>query len=527
MIEFLVALIAFGFVLGLLVTLHEFGHFYFAKKAGILCSEFSIGMGPVIYKVKKGETYYSIRALPIGGFVSMAGEDLNENLIMPGMKISVQLDNNKINEIILDPKIEGSIVGRVISRELYGKENAELYIELDVNGEVVKYLISDECYYVTSSKQKMLLAPYGRCFESKTILERFLTVIAGPIMNLLLALVLFLVVGLASGVSTNENVIGEVSTYTAQEYLEENDIIKQIGDTPITQWDDIGLAMDIMQNLGATIIPMTIKRDGNEEDILVNVKVTIQINNVGITNLNNTEGSDYQYDGEGILLGEIPSGNKAASVGLKKGDILTRIYIDNKEVEINSWHDALNFFGNVDSGDIKIGYIRGNEFIITEEVELFTVKTLESQNAPIISYVIGISPTTEFSLLGGIKNGFSLTISNALIIFNTLSQVINPAAQLGVSDLSGPIGIFAVVRSYIDAGMIPFISLMGMLSVNLFIMNLLPLPALDGGRLVFLGYEAVTKKPINKKIENTITMIGFAILMAIMMFVTLQDIIRL
>ncbi len=525
MIEFLVALIAFGFVLGTLVTLHEFGHFYFAKKAGILCSEFSVGMGPVIYRVKKGETYYSIRALPIGGFVSMAGEDLNENLVQPGMEVSLILENNLIKEIILDNKIDGMVRGRAVRRDLYGKEVSDLYIELNVDGELIKYNISEECYYVMSQKQKMLLAPYDRCFESKTIMQRFLSIVAGPVMNLLLAIVIFLTVGLLSGVPTNDNVIGTVSTNTAQMYLEEGDQIIKIGNYEITNWDDIGPAMDSLQEQGAKFIPMIVIR--NDETIEVNVKSTIQINAVGITNLNNGETEDNLHIGNGILLGEIASGNKAAEVGIQKGDILLSITLNNDKTIIDSWKDLIDYFSTNTEGKVKFEYIRNNETFTSKEVEMFNDKTLESMNAPLISYMIGISPTTNFSFFGGIKNGIDLTISNAMMIFTTLGQIMNPSAQLGVSDLSGPVGIFGVVQSYLSAGFVPFLSLIGMLSINLFVVNLLPLPALDGGRLVFLAYEAITKKPVDKKIENTVTMIGFGVLMILMLYITFQDLLRL
>lgn len=521
MIEFIVALVAFGFVLGLLVTLHELGHFYFAKKAGILCSEFAIGMGPVIYKVKKGETYYSIRALPIGGFVSMAGEDLNENLVQPGMEISIITENNLISEIIMTPKVEGMIKGSVVSRDLYGKDTSDLYIELNINGENTKYNIADECYYVVSQNQKMLLAPYDRCFESKTLLQRFLTIVAGPIMNLVLAFAIFLVVGLATGVPTNDNIIGTVSTNTAKLFLQENDEIIKIGNYEITNWDDIGEAMSVLQDQGAEYIPVIVIREGKEVE--VDVKATIQITSVGITNLNVEE---YTLD-KGIVLGEIASGNKAAEAGLKKDDILLKVIINDVPHEINSWKDIMVLFGNTDEGDAEFVYTRDGVEHTSKKVEIFNKETLESMNAINISYLIGISPTTEFSFFGGIQNGISLTVSNALMIFTTLGQVLNPSAQLGVSDLSGPIGIFAVVQSYLDAGFVPFLSLIGMLSVNLFIVNLLPLPALDGGRLVFLAYEAITKKPVDKKVENIITMAGFVVLMAVMLYVSFNDLLRL
>src|SRR5690554_4300464 len=94
-------IIIFVLVLGVVILVHEFGHFLFAKRAGILCHEFSIGMGPAIYKIKKGETVYAIRAIPIGGYVSMAGEDPETDKLKKGQTIYLQFKNNNVSDIYL------------------------------------------------------------------------------------------------------------------------------------------------------------------------------------------------------------------------------------------------------------------------------------------------------------------------------------------------------------------------------------------------------------------------------------------
>ncbi len=522
MISFIVAVIAFVFVLGFVVALHEFGHFYFARKAGILCPEFAIGMGPVIYRVKKGETYYSIRAIPIGGFVSMSGEDLNELALQNVEEVSIQLDNNQVTEIILDKKIDGQIKGRLLSYDVYGKENKELYLELEVNKEINKYYLAEECYYVLSQREKIRVAPYDRCFESKTVMQRFLAIVAGPVMNLILALFLFLIVGLASGVATNENIIGTVVTDTAKEYLLEGDIIIDIGGYPIEEWSDVSSTMAKMKELGEDYIFITYIRNGDEYK--KEVKANIQINSVGITNI----GSDDDYTGSGIVLGELANGNKAYEAGLKQNDILTMVTINNIDYDIDSFKDLMDLFEDDNKNlSVSFTYIRDGETATTKNVEPFDNETLEKLGVANISYTIGISPTTKFSFFGGIANGLSLTWSNATMIFTTLTMIVSPSSQISVSDLSGPGGIFGLVQSYLDAGFIVFLSLIGMLSIYFFVVNLLPFPALDGGRLVFIGYEAITKKPVNKKIENMVNSIGFALLLILMLYVTFNDLLRI
>ena len=109
----LVAIIAFVLILGLIIVIHEGGHFFFARRAGILCHEFSIGMGPVIYKKKFTETTFCIRAIPIGGFVSMAGEEVSSELIKKGDKIGLNINNDdKVYEIVVNDKIEAKVRGQ-------------------------------------------------------------------------------------------------------------------------------------------------------------------------------------------------------------------------------------------------------------------------------------------------------------------------------------------------------------------------------------------------------------------------------
>src|SRR5574344_2120252 len=98
--DLLINIVAFVFSLGLIVALHELGHFFFAKKANILCHEYAIGMGPLLWSKRKGETLYSIRAIPIGGFVSMAGEQIENALLTKGQTIGVNFEGDLIKEII-------------------------------------------------------------------------------------------------------------------------------------------------------------------------------------------------------------------------------------------------------------------------------------------------------------------------------------------------------------------------------------------------------------------------------------------
>ena len=124
--DFLINLLAFVFSLSLIVAVHELGHLVFAKRAGILCFEYSIGMGPLIYKKKGKETDFAIRAIPIGGFVSMAGEGLQDAYVKKGMTIGINLKDEKISEIVLNPSLSHEKELIVEEFDLYGENNKEL-----------------------------------------------------------------------------------------------------------------------------------------------------------------------------------------------------------------------------------------------------------------------------------------------------------------------------------------------------------------------------------------------------------------
>ena len=116
----ILSVIAFVLVIGLIIALHEGGHFFFAKRAGILCHEFSLGMGPIIYQKQFGETKFCIRAIPIGGFVSMAGEDVADDVVHVGDEIGINIENNVITEIILDDGLDCHLRGKVEAVDLKG-----------------------------------------------------------------------------------------------------------------------------------------------------------------------------------------------------------------------------------------------------------------------------------------------------------------------------------------------------------------------------------------------------------------------
>ncbi|HPJ86249.1 MAG TPA: site-2 protease family protein [Bacillota bacterium] len=194
MLEFLLNLLIFLVVLSLVICIHEFGHLIFAKKAGILCHEFSFGMGPKVWARKRGETTYMIKAVPFGGYVAMAGEEVEADVLKKGQKIRIGLDmDGEITKIVLNnnnlsyqdfPEIT------VEDYDLLGKDGGKLFIN--------EYFVKRNALYVYERKV-MQIAPFDRTFNAKTKWQRFMVAFAGPMMNFVLAIFVFLLMYLVSG----------------------------------------------------------------------------------------------------------------------------------------------------------------------------------------------------------------------------------------------------------------------------------------------------------------------------------------
>ena len=512
---FFLAILGFVFGLGAIVLIHEFGHFIFAKRAGILCYEFSIGMGPAIFKKKVGETTYAIRAIPLGGFVSMAGEEIDSNLIRPDQEIGLTLNSSGLVEkIALCPDDSYEIRGFCKNSDLYGEEG-ELFIEIEDGESSITYTVLRDASYVMDDGSLLQIAPYERCFESKSLLDRFLSIFAGPFMNFVLAFIIFFIVALCQGEPTyTKTQIGEISG-AATDILLVGDEITHINGIPVSTWDELSSTLD--NNIGEEVITFSLIRDGNP--ITKDVYPDIFIANLGFY------GSTKDVTSNGVKVSAYTI--KADEAGLQSGDIVQKI----DDVNISSWNDLIEIANKHKDGDIiTVDVLRvdkdGTSSKHTLTITTLEDKVLDASGIKKVRMQIGISPTTHFSLGYSLKSGFVSIGDNVVSIFETLGLLFT-SKQVGIKNLSGPVGIFTLIMSTITGGFLTYISFVGFLSVNVGLINLLPIPALDGGRLVFLLYELITRKKPNKKFENTLNMVVFILLMIFFVYITFNDIMRL
>lgn len=332
-------LLAAIFVFGVLVTVHEFGHFITAKLTGMRVDEFAVGFGPKIYQTKQGDTTYSLRAIPLGGYNKIAGMDPEEGYVEDG-------------------------------------------------------------------------------FMAKSLPARMLVILAGALMNFILPVILFFSIFAISGIDkpTNENIIGDV------------------------------IAGKPAANSG----------------VLAGDRV-IAINGQTVT----------AFDGMVAELAKYP--NQLVTFEIERG------------------------------GTIK-------EFKIDAEFN-------EEYQRPLI----GVYPKFEKSPVSIVQAGeFSLVYTKNIMtaMVNGLAKIVTGNAP---ADVSGPIGVAQMAGRVAEQGVMPLLNFVALLSINLGIMNLLPIPALDGGHFIVLCIEAVRGKPLNPKVMGYVQMLGFSIILAIMFIATFMD----
>jgi regulator of sigma E protease len=520
----IVNILVFLLTLSFVIIIHELGHFVMARRAGILCHEFSLGMGPVLWQTKKGETMYSIRAIPLGGYVMMAGEEIEQDAVKVGRKVRIGFDGDTIDTIVLD-----------VHNETYESLEEVTVEAVDLKGEggapltLNQYEVRRDAMIVVAGRT-LQVAPADRNFNGKTVGQRFGAIFAGPFMNFLLAIVVFFVVHLIVGFpNTDDSTIGVVSEdLPAYGELRPGDRITAINGTPVSSWDELQEAMDEHQN--DRTIEFTVDRNGNE--VLVTLTPLFSFFNVGLRSA--------QGDIDTLAVGPVAADTFADKIGFQAGDRLRRI----NGTVVTTWDEVADALldmaqdpfdeTNVYTFEIE----RGDETLVLTNEESGTSRYeqpyneafLETQNVPVVSIRVGISPEYTFDLGRSLTGSVSSFGASASIIFTTLALLFDnegAGAIVGVDDLAGPLGIYQITSAALSEGFVSLLQWVGLLSVNLGIVNLLPIPALDGGRLVFLGYEAITRRKPNQKVENTLHYVMYILLLGLFVFITFNDLMRL
>jgi len=428
-LNWLIRLLPFIVVISILVFIHELGHFLVAKWLGIKVEKFSLGFGPKLVGFKKGDTEYLICAIPLGGYVKLAGESSEE------------------------------------------KTGADWE------------------------------------FYSKSPFQRTLVILAGPLMNILLAVFIFSCI-FFTGIELPyfDAKIGEIAkdSPSYKSDLKVGDIILETNGKQIKDWNTF---QNIILTHPNSTVSMLIDRNGERKSIQVE------------TELNKEKGGGYIGIAPFIppVIGTVEPESPAYKAGIKKGDVVLSI----NDKQISSWNDMTKSIHSSPGEEISL--------IVKREGEQLKISVVPKLNKTLNIGLIGIiyefkTITRKYGPIGALVQGCNQTISLIRLTYKSVWMLIK--GEISLKTLGGPIMIAQLADQQAKEGLVSLFFFIAMLSVNLAIINMLPIPVLDGGHILFFLIEVIKGKPVSEKWLEWTTKFGIAFLLTLMLYISFNDIMR-
>ena len=416
----MIGLLTFILVFGIIVVVHEFGHFYFAKKSGILVREFAIGMGPKIFAhIGKDGTAYTIRILPLGGYVRMAGWGDDATEIKTGTPVSLTLaEDGKVKRINLSgKKLDQTALPMQVTQ--FDFED-KLFIKGLVLEEEKTFAVDHDATVVEADGTEVRIAPLDVQYQNASIWGKLITNFAGPMNNFILGVVVFwILIFLQGGVRDTQTNLFHVMPEgaLAKVGIAETAQITKVGSHEVKNWQDLIQAVEAdTKDKTAPTLDVTISENGSEKQV--------------------------------------------------------------------------------------------------------TVTPEENQGR----YILGVQPGVKSDLLSMFVGGFTTAADSGIRILSALKNLI---FHPDLNKLGGPVAIFKASSDAAKNGIENVLYFLAMISINIGIFNLIPIPALDGGKIVLNILEAIRRKPLKQEIETYVTMAGVVIMVVLMLAVTWNDIMRL
>lgn len=421
-------------VLSFLIIIHELGHFLVAKAFKVKVNEFSLFMGPKLFSFQKGETTYSLRLIPLGGYVKMEGEEEESD---------------------------------------------------------------DE-----------------RAYNKKPVGVRSAIIAAGPVMNILIALIFAFILMAQSGYNTTQ-----VKTVLPGSVAEQAGI--KVGDT-LEKYN--GKSVLLPADLEIFAYPLTnesvdlqYERNGETQSITITPNREQDGYMLGFT-----PKDTKSLDGvDSTLVAQVSDKSPAEEAGLKEGDRIIKL----NGFDINTRRDISKIVDDTGKKEITITVDRAGKVQELKSVKPVARKTKEWK-------AIGIEfEYSKGGFINTMKASIDYTISTSRSIYYSIGWLITKTVP--ISELSGPVGITSLISDVVQLSpslkdkVYNLLSFTAMISINLGLVNLIPFPALDGSKLLLLLVEKIRRKPLNPEKEAMITMVGFVLLIALMIYVTFNDILRL
>ena len=418
----------FLIVIGILVFVHEFGHFIMAKRAGVRVEKFSLGMGPKLFGFKKGDTEYVLSALPLGGYVKMAGENPDE-----------------------DP---------------------------------------------TGAPDE---------FQSKTVWQRAKIAATGPLTNIVLAFIIMPLVFMVGTYSEGPAKVGYVEKGSPAERagFMAGDVIEEINGRSISDWTRALTLIAVNPDTDVTVI---IERQGEKKTLTLRPELATELK-IG------TSGLVPDMPAE---IGKLKPGFPAEQAGVMVNDKI--IAVDGKTI-----YHWIQFSTLVRDS-------KGSKLTLTLERNGKRMEKIVTPKEDGGRQVIGVEPVMrlvfkKYGFFESLRLGFDKTIESVDLTFITLKKLVT--FDLSIKTLGGPVMIAQMSGQAAAAGLSAFLSLLAMISISLGVLNLLPIPVLDGGMILFLVIEAIRKKPLSRKVMEVSQSIGAGLLITLIAVVSYNDVVRM
>ena len=439
-------LVSFVVVLGILILVHELGHFFMARLAGVGVERFSIGFGPVLWRVRGKETEYCVSAIPMGGYVKMMGDD--ENPLEGGKGVAI------------DP---------------------------------------------------------AKAFNTKPLIARFLIVFAGPAMNFILAAVIAALMFMLVGRPVAPAEIGRVTEGgpAAQAGLKTGERLVAVDGQPIQYWEDLAR---VVQSAGGRALSVTVRGPGGERT------VTLTPAPAKRKDLFGDEQSVWEIGATPYVpaaIGDTVSGDPADAAGLKPNDVVTAI----EGQPVLSWDELAEKIHQRAEQPTRFDVKRGGETVaVTVTPKKGKIPGPDGKETEV--GLIGIRPSGAVtfvrsnpitSLWDGFVWSVDVTAKTAIGLYKIV------VGQLDRSNIGGPIQIAKTAGEQARQGIVSLALFTAVISINLFLLNLLPVPMLDGGHLLFFAFEAVLGRPLSVRKREVAQQVGFALLMLLMVFAFYND----
>ncbi len=448
--EIIQSIIGFFIAIGILVTFHEFGHFYIARLFNVKVLNFSIGFGKKIYTKKSSvdSTEYSIGLIPLGGYVKM----------------------------------------------LESRESEETLDEQSLN----------------------------QCFDKQSVYKKFLIVAAGPAFNLILAVIFFIFVHF-SGITGMKPYITSIDNHLPQtsDLMQKYEIIK-VNDINTKRWQDVRIEI-LNSVVNSKNLNIHIKSDSNNIQVvpIKYDKDILKLDGDIITNI----GLKVKTPEFPAIIGFIEDNSPASLSGLEIGDKVISV----NNIEIINWDTLSSTLKNNPNNILQLKVLRNNNYIDIVIVPLSKIIANET-----VGYA-GISPDrntlndyrvmVKYPLIESIYKSIILTYDFSVLTFKMIFELFT--GQANTNNISGPLSIAEFSGKSLSMGIVYFAYLLAILSISLGVLNLLPIPVLDGGHLVYYIIEMLTGHPVSEKIQLVAQQFGLIILFGIMILAFYNDYVRL